>query len=336
MPPLVSILIPAYNAQHSVGQTIRSALAQTWRPKEIIVVDDGSSDGTPEVVNGFAAEGVRLVQQKNQGAAAARNAAYSEAKGDYIQWLDADDLLEPDKVERQMKMAIQENNPRLLWSAAWGSFLHRYQNAKFTRTVLWENLSPVEWLCRKCEQGVFMQTACWLVSRELSDAAGPWNTRLLGDDDGEYFCRVLLACERINFVPEAKVFYRVPTTNNLSYIGRSDRKMDAHFLSMELHLKYLGSLGETERTKSARIKYLQWWLISFYPERMDLVEKLRTMARVLGADLRMPQLSWKYRWIQKVFGWNAAKTAQRAYNQWKGRLLHEIDRIQYQRELRRQ
>ena len=332
MPPLVSILIPAYNARHLVAQTIRSALDQTWREKEIIVVDDGSTDGTARAVKEFESEGVRLIQQKNQGAAAARNTAFAQSRGDYIQWLDADDLLAPDKIEKQISAGGGGNHPRLLLSSAWGSFLHRTRAAKFNPTPLWESLSPVEWLCRKCETGAFMQTACWLVSRQISETAGAWNTRLLGDDDGEYFCRALLASERTHFVPEAKVFYRVPTTNNLSYIGRSDRKMEAHFVSMELHLKYLMSLGETPRTKSAGIRYLQLWLISFYPERMDLVEKLKSMARGLGGELETPKLSWKYRWIQKAFGWNAAKSAQRTYNGSKVRLLHKVDHIRYQRE----
>ena len=71
---------------------------------------------------------------------------------------------------------------------------------------------------------VYMQTATWLVSREIAEAAGSWDTRLLGDDDGEYFCRVLMASDGVRFVPEAKVFYRMAGSSSLSYIGRSDRK----------------------------------------------------------------------------------------------------------------
>ena len=71
---------------------------------------------------------------------------------------------------------------------------------------------------------LYMQTASWLVSRELAEAAGPWDTRLLGDDDGEYFCRVLLASDGVRFVPEAKVYYRTSGTSSLSYIGNSDKK----------------------------------------------------------------------------------------------------------------
>src|SRR5262249_13271987 len=100
--PLVSILIPAFNAQEWIADTIRSALAQTWPKKEIIVVDDGSRDQTLSIAKQFVSKEVSVVAKGNEGAAATRNKAYSLSQGDYIQWLDADDLLAPDKIERQL------------------------------------------------------------------------------------------------------------------------------------------------------------------------------------------------------------------------------------------
>ena len=67
--------------------------------------------------------------------------------------------------------------------------MYRYYKAEFISTALWCDLPPVEWLLRKMGQNSYMQTATWLVSRELTELAGMWNTELLGDDDGEYFCR---------------------------------------------------------------------------------------------------------------------------------------------------
>src|ERR1041384_5813359 len=104
MKPLVSILIPAYNAGQWLSDTVRSALGQTWEKKEIIIVDDGSKDDTLAIAKGFESDVVRVHTQKNQGAAATRNHAYSLSKGDFIQWLDADDLLSPGKVARQMEV----------------------------------------------------------------------------------------------------------------------------------------------------------------------------------------------------------------------------------------
>jgi len=305
MKPLVSILIPAFNAQEWIADTLKSAIGQTWERKEVIVVDDGSTDHTLAIARQFASERVSIVSQNNQGAAAARNRAFSVSQGDYIQWLDADDLLAPDKIARQMEAVDQCRSKRTLLSSAWGQFMYRPHKAKFEPTP------PLEWLLRKMGQGVFMQTATWLVSRELTEAAGPWNTQLLGDDDGEYFCRVLLGSNGTRFIPEARVLFRMTGVNRLSYIGRSERKMEAQFVSMQLHIGYIRSLEDTERVRTACVKYLQHCLPSFYPERLDIVKQLEQLAATLGGRLEVPPpLSWKYAWIQKGFGWPLAKRAK--------------------------
>ncbi|MGB6192155.1 MAG: oligosaccharide flippase family protein, partial [Terracidiphilus sp.] len=195
--PLVSILIPAYNAQEWIAETIHSAMAQTWPRTEIIVVDDGSKDATLAVARQFESQGVHVHAQKNQGASSARNKAFALSHGEYIQWLDADDLIAPDKIARQMEVALNGAGPRTLLSSPWAHFMYRPYRARFTPSSLWCDLTPQEWLLRKMSQNIFMQTATWLVSRELTEDAGPWDVRLLGDDDGEYFCRVLLASEGV-------------------------------------------------------------------------------------------------------------------------------------------
>jgi glycosyltransferase involved in cell wall biosynthesis len=311
--PLVSILIPAFNAQEWIADTLRSAIAQTWQRKEVIVVDDGSTDQTVAIARQFESHCVHVVTQANQGAAAARNRAFSLSRGDYIQWLDADDLLAPDKIARQMETLGQTRSKRTLLSSAWGLFMYRSRRAEFVPTALWCDLTPIEWLLRKMGQNLYMQTASWLVSRELTDAAGQWDTRLLSDDDGEYFCRVLVASDGTKFTPEAKCYYRGPglAFRSLSYIGTSDRKLDAHWLSMQLHIDYLRAMEDSERVRDACLRYLRTSLIYFYPQKPDIVDQAEQMARNLGGQLGPPRLSWKYSWMTKVFGWRAAKSGQR-------------------------
>lgn len=308
--PMVSILIPAFNAQDWIGATLKSALAQTWHRKEIIVVDDGSTDQTLSIAQHFASEGVLVISQKNQGAAAARNRALSVSQGEYIQWLDADDLLAYDKIEKQMEIFEKHGNTRTIVSSAWGMFIFRPHKAKFVPTALWCDLSPVEWLVLKMEHNLYMQTATWLVSRELTDAAGPWDTKLLGDDDGEYFCRVIINSDRIQFVPGARVFYRMPGPNSLSYVGLSDRKLDAQFRSMELTISYLRSMEDSERVRTACMRYLQDWLVIFIHVRPDIVKRFEQIAASLGGRLTVPRLPWKYGQIKAIFGWRLARRAQ--------------------------
>src|SRR5580658_9400417 len=123
MQPLVSILICAFNAEKTIAETLESAMAQTWPNTEIIVVNDGSNDRTADIVRQFKA--VTLVSLEHEGFSAAQNHAFRHSQGDYIQYLDADDLLAPDKIERQLAALQKRNNPRLLASSPWAHFYHR-------------------------------------------------------------------------------------------------------------------------------------------------------------------------------------------------------------------
>jgi len=333
MKPLVSILIPAYNAEEWIADTIQSALAQTWQRKEIIVVDDGSGDATVEVAQRFSSKDVTVVTKQNQGAAATRNHALQLSRGDYVQWLDADDLLAPDKIERQLT-ALRDPDERVLLSSPWAYFNYRTHRARFVPTSLWHDLPPVEWLLRKMGENLHMQTATWLTSRELAGAAGPWDTRLLSDDDGEYFCRVLLASKGTLFVPEAQVLYRVTASNRLSRIGASNRKKDAMLISMKLHVGYLQSLEQSERVRNACLNYMQTWFDNFYPERPDIVAELQDLAAQLDGHLEVPRIRRKYAWIEPIFGWHAAKWTQVTLPQLKSSLIRRWDKAMYDLEAR--
>jgi glycosyltransferase involved in cell wall biosynthesis len=303
--PLVSILIPAYNAGRWVGQTLSSAVAQTWPNTEVVLVDDGSKDDTLAIARRFESSKVKVLSQPNSGASAARNLAFRESQGEFIQWLDADDLLAPDKIARQMEVALQ-SSPRRMLSGEWGSFESNPSRARFSPTGLWTDLSPIEWMLRKMTSGAGMQPATWLVRRELTEAAGPWDVRLSLDDDGEYFARVLFQSEGTAFVPGAKVYYRAPGPSNLSYAGRSSKKLESQYLSLKLHIGYTRAVELSPRVDAACVQYLQWWCGHFVPDRMDLFEQLAGLAKGFGGELSIPKLSWKYEWIKRAFGWESA------------------------------
>jgi len=334
MKPLVSILIPAFNAEDCIPYTIESALQQTWTRKEIIVVDDGSRDHTADVVRRFAAKNLKLVSTDNQGPAAAVNTAYKHCQGDYIQELDSDDILAPDKIERQLAALRESDTARTLLSGPWAAFHYRTRRAQFVRNALWEDLTPVEWLLRKMGGNLHMQNATWLVSRELAEAAGPWDTRLHYDQDGEYYCRVLLASNGTRFVREARIFYRASNTSRVSYIGNSERKKNSLYRSMKLHIEYLRSLEDSERVRKACLTYMQTWYDCFYPARMDIIADLQGLAAELGGTLEVPKLAWKYAWIKPILGWKAAKWAETVLPEAKASVLRSWDKAMFELETR--
>ncbi|MCC5022263.1 MAG: glycosyltransferase family 2 protein [Candidatus Synoicihabitans palmerolidicus] len=119
--PEVSILIPCYNAAPWLAATLDSALSQIGVDFEVILVNDGSSDDSLALAQSYVARGVKVVSQPNSGAAAARNHGLRLARGEYIQFLDADDLLDATKIQRQLQRlrSVPEGN---IASAAWARF----------------------------------------------------------------------------------------------------------------------------------------------------------------------------------------------------------------------
>ena len=230
MKPLITIIIPAYNAQETLAHAIRSAVAQTWPHKQIIVVNDGSTDRTEAIARRFESAGVTVVSKENGGLSDAINYVMPLAEGEYIQELDSDDILAPDKLERQLAALRPGDSRRVLLSSAWAPFHYRTRTARFLYDALCEDLSPADWLVRSRRQNLYTQNATWLVSRELAEAAGQWDKNLHYDQDGEYFARVLIASEGTRFVRGTGVYYRNTTTKSVSYIGRSNTKESRCFV----------------------------------------------------------------------------------------------------------
>ncbi len=329
MQPLVSILIPAFNAADSIGETIESAVGQTWPCTEIIVVDDGSTDGTAAIARRFP--GVRVIFQPNQGAPAARNKAFSLSRGDYIQWLDADDILAPQKIARQMAV-LTNCGKRTVASGPDGVFFYRIDKAQFRRTLLWCDLSALEFITRNKETGAWFPPFCWLTSRELTESAGPWDERLRCDQDGEFFCRVILASDGVRFVPDARGYYRMRGMNGVHYTGFSSHQLESRALSARLHVEHVLAIANTERIRRALVADLQSNLVLYHTERPDLIEQLQRLAQGLGGDLQRPQLRWKFRWLQFLFGWRAARRAQLLYPELKGALRRRWARLLHRQQ----
>lgn len=300
MAALVSVLVPAFNAERWIGEAIASALAQTWPRKEVIVVNDGSRDATLEAARKFESGNVKVLTQENRGASAARNAALAIAQGDYIQWLDADDVLAPDKVSLQMAAAQRAGTDRELLSCGYGVFHYRLHKARFTPTPLWKDLAPIDWIVTSYCERAWMVPAVWLVSRRLTEAAGPWNEALSQNDDGEYVSRMVLASTMVRFVPEAKCFYRSTGFDQLSRVS-TEKSLRSLFLSLTLCIDELLAAEDSARTRRACLDLLQMYLPSFDGDERTLGEYHALAAR-LGGKLRPAAMGWKGRTLTTLLG----------------------------------
>ena len=143
---------------------------------------------------------------------------------------------------------------------------------------------------QKFAKNSWMNPAVWLVSRELTAGAGPWNPELSLDDDGEYFCRVVAASEFVRFVPEVRSYYRQWNAASLS--RRSSKEALRSLLkSLKLSVGHLLRLEDSERTRAAARSYLQARIGDFYPDDTELLDELPAFAQELGGELTLRRLA---------------------------------------------
>lgn len=306
MSETVSILIPSYNAARWIGPTLESALAQTWTDREIIVVDDGSTDDSVAIARQFESRGVRVVVQPNRGASAARNHAFQLSRGDFVQFLDADDLLSPNKIEVQMRRLLAAP-PRHIASCAWARFTNTPAEAIFTSEPAWKDLSGIDFQLLHYEGGWMMQPGCWLCPRPLLAAAGPWDNTLSLNDDGEYFSRVMLASAGILFCGEARVYYRSNVKSSLS--RRQDRRaLQSLYRSTELNCdRLLHAAGDTSRARAAAANGWQRLAFECFPLAKDLADAAEQRCRDLGGSPFPMPAGANFHRLTRLFGWRTAK-----------------------------
>lgn len=303
--PLVSIVIPCYNAGRWVAAAIESCLAQTWTEREIILVNDGSRDDSLAIVRPFETRGVQVLDQPNAGASAARNTGLRAARGEFIQFLDADDLLAPDKIAHQLALFAARPAAQLC-SGEWARFDTEPAGATFAPQPNGRDLAAVEFLQMFFETGAMMHPAAWLARRPLLDSAGPWDETLSLNDDGEYFARVAVRAGRIDYCPGARSYYRSNLAGSLS--GRKDaRALESLYRSFEQELNLLAAADSSPRTRAAIAHGWKWLAFELYPGLPALAARAEARARALGWSTRPFPAGGKFQLAEKLLGWRLAK-----------------------------
>lgn len=192
--PVISVIIPAYNSAPWISETIRSVLDQSLMPCEVLVVDDGSTDGTAEVVSTFPAP-VRVMRQQNAGPAAARNLGASLAKGDWFAFLDADDFWLPSKLEKQMELTC-DNGVGIIHT-----LMENGYRSSIPSNVTFEHL----W------EGNCIGTSSVMIRKQAFVSAGGFAEDLPPAEDYYLWLRVASAGWKIVTCQEKLMFYRRPS-----------------------------------------------------------------------------------------------------------------------------
>jgi glycosyltransferase involved in cell wall biosynthesis len=194
---LVSTIIPVHNRAALLREAVSSVIGQSYRPIEVIIVDDGSTDDTPAaadaLASGFPAQ-IRTLHQRNTGAGFAREAGRQSARGEFIQYLDSDDLLLPDKFALQV--AGLRANPSC--GVAYGYTRYRHAGGRLEEQPWKGSGRRVEAMFPSFLQSRWWDTPTPLYRASVCDAAGPW-TDLRIEEDWEYDCRIAALGTRLSF-----------------------------------------------------------------------------------------------------------------------------------------
>lgn len=315
----VSILIPAYNAERWVGSALQSALDQSWPTIEIIVVDDGSTDQTLAVAKRYESAKVKVMRQENRGAAAARNTALREAQGDFLQYLDADDLLSADKTKEQLTL-LQENPDYLSVSSAVYFFDGKDPDSGLKeRSGAVDTDDPVKWLIEFLgPDGPFgtVPYGAWLTPRSVAERAGPWDDSVRSpDDDGEYFARVVLASQGIRASKAGRYYYRKFAQGGSYSSTYSDVLLQGRLHSLNCKAKWL--LARTSDPRAYRALANRYLDLAFgaYPSFPKITDEALRKVREMGdTDYRPRFGTWKGELLRNVVGWKAAKRLNAAFH----------------------
>lgn len=266
----VDVIIPTYNCRRYVLDAIGSVLAQTHRDVRVVVVDDGSTDGTEAVVRGLKDPRVVYLKKTNAGPSAARNFALPHCTAPFIAYLDADDVWYPEKLERQL--ALFEANPKLGLVYGYHHILdaegrHTGENARGARGWIFDTL---------LEGNVITGSASMVVvPRVVLDKVGPWREDLRMGEDWELWMRIAQKYE-IDFVPDFLVDIRVvPSGAQQNY-----RKVaEGHMRSLSV---ILGEFRLSGRQRRLLLGSNLWIVAIHYFLAGDMTAARRTMLRTFA------------------------------------------------------
>lgn len=304
--PLVSVIIPAYNSEKYISDTLRSVIAQTYQNLEVIVVDDASTDTTLQLLETIDAGIPMLVikKEQNSGAAASRNTGYRHAKGSLVKFLDADDLIDPEMITRQV--ALVENDSAII-SAQWGRFNgNDISTFKLSPEECWQTMSSLEWIYSSWKNAQPMTNpGIFLIPKKLIEKAGLWDENLSLLDDTEYFARTISAAEKVIFSSGSTLYYR-SGINGLSSLN-SRKGIESAYAAVEKATIAFLNRQNDERTRLLCANLWQSFVYWIYPAHNDLIAKAEHKIKNYGGSSLKFKSGGYSKVLQNIVGWKLTK-----------------------------
>lgn len=322
---LVSIIIPCYNSALYITETLDSVLSQTYTNWECIIVDDHSTDNSLGIIKQYIEkypDKIKLFANPRKGACAARNFGFCVSKGEYIQFLDSDDIICSEKIEKQVE-ALIGSYEKLAVCNTWQFHININESYNTDAAFLFSTDNPEDLLIRLWGgngRTNFIQTNAWLTPRKLIEENGPWDESLQKDQDGEFFARISLNSKGIIYVPVIKNYYRKHISGKSISSQLNNEHLQSNLKACELKANYLFSLTQSTIAKRAIATQFKIVAIEAWPRNIDIYKIAIKKSNRLGGSGYSPILGGRMIEIIKLlFGWRIAKWI--SYHGHKNKLL---------------
>jgi glycosyltransferase involved in cell wall biosynthesis len=231
--PFVSVIIPVYNGELYLGEALRSVFSQDYFPFEVIVVDDGSTDGTAAVAKSF--KDVRYIYQQNKGAATSWNRGLMDCRGDLIALLDCDDLWSPNKLKMQVEFLVK--NPDV-----------KYVLAK-TRLFLDKGQTRPSWLKQdfldRDIEAYFPSVA--LFRRSVFETVGVFNPGYIATSDADWFFRAKDAGLLMAMIPQVLMYRRIHNSNMSTQVLLSSKELVKVAMTSVMRQRLKSAKGQSDK-----------------------------------------------------------------------------------------
>ncbi|MEB3181796.1 MAG: glycosyltransferase [Nostocaceae cyanobacterium] len=276
---MISVILPVYNGAATIRETITSVFSQTFSDLELIVINDGSQDSTLDIINSFSDARLKLFSYPNAGQAASRNRGVSHAVGEYISFIDADDLWKPEKLANQLK-ALQEN-PQAAVAYSWTD--HIDDKSQFLRVgcrmTVQGNVYPELLIGNFIENG-----SNPLIRKQIFNEVGGFEISLNPAEDWDLWLR-LAANYQYVVVKSPDILYRVSTNSmsSSSYIHKMEasslRVIERAFTQAPNSLQYLNKY-----TIANLYKYLSYKSLEAIPGKQNSFQAARCLLKAVKTD----------------------------------------------------
>ncbi len=297
---LVSVIIPAYNSAKTIEKTLQSVFDQDYPSIEIIVVNDGSTDNTDEILSKYT-DKIQYYKQINSGVSVARNFGYSKAKGEYIQYLDADDLLAKGKLTKQVN-ALKETGADVSYGD-WTKFSEADGKMLELETIEKQMGTRPE---IELYTNFWVPLAALLYTRKITDKIGTWNITLPVIQDARYALDAAIHRAKFTYTSGVMAYYRTHQSDSLSNKNRLNFISDCFTNAQQVDKLWRVEYKNDVEKKDATISVLRFCISEF--SILDKLKQKQAIDLLLEIEPNyVPKQGAVMRGLSMVFGYRFAE-----------------------------